>query len=64
MFSFLMLYSSRNGVSLYDLKNSMCLVGFFISNPKRESLRNVTLPARLQQLCGLYEKIIDLRVDF
>lgn len=64
MRSFLMLYSSCNDVSLYDSKKSMCLFGFFISKPKRESLKNVTLPVRLQQLCGLHEKITKLRVNF
>lgn len=64
MLSFLMLYSSCNDVSLYDSKKSMCLFGFFISKPKRESLKNVTLPVRLQQFCGLHEKITKLRVNF
>lgn len=51
--SFLMLYSSCNNVSPYNLKKSMCLVSSFSSKAKRESLRNVTLSERLQQLSVL-----------
>lgn len=63
MLSFLMLYSSRNDVSLHDSKKSVCLFGLFISKSKRESLKNVTLPVRLQQLGGLHEKITKPRVN-